>query len=51
MSVKNKLSPQEQLLFCAFQLDDEAAKDIDELKPEVAGMQLLKVQMNALPSF
>lgn len=35
------------LLFCAFQFDDEAAKDIDELKPEVAGMQLLKVQMNA----
>lgn len=35
------------LLFCAFQFDDEAAKDIDELKPEVAGMQLLKAQMNA----
>jgi len=35
------------LLFCAFQFDEEAAKDIDELKPEVAGMQLLKVQMNA----
>jgi len=35
------------LLFCAFQFDDEAAKDIDELKPEIAGMQLLKVQMNA----
>ena len=35
------------LLFCAFQFDDEAAKDIDELKPGVAGMQLLKVQMNA----
>ena len=34
------------LLFCAFQFDDEAAKDIDELKPEIAGMQLLKVQMN-----
>jgi len=47
VSVKNKLSPQEQLLFCAFQFDDEAAKDIDELKPGVAGMQLLKVQMNA----
>lgn len=35
------------LLFCAFQFDDEAAKDIDELKPGVAGMRLLKVQMNA----
>ncbi|MDY6856768.1 MAG: hypothetical protein SWO11_19075 [Thermodesulfobacteriota bacterium] len=35
------------LLFCVFQFDDEAAKDIDELKPEIAGMQLLKVQMNA----
>jgi len=35
------------LLFCAFQFDEEAAKDIDELKPEVAGMQLLKAQMNA----
>lgn len=35
------------LLFCAFQFDEEAAKDIDELKPEVAGMRLLKVQMNA----
>jgi len=35
------------LLFCAFQFDDEAAKDIDELKSEIAGMQLLKVQMNA----
>jgi adenine-specific DNA-methyltransferase len=35
------------LLFCAFQFDDEAAKDIDELKPEATGMQLLKAQMNA----
>jgi adenine-specific DNA-methyltransferase len=35
------------LLFCAFQFDEEAAKDIDELKPEQTGMQLLKVQMNA----
>jgi len=35
------------LLFCAFQFDEEAAKDIDALKPEVAGMQLLKAQMNA----
>lgn len=37
----------EILLFCAFQFDEEAAKDIDELKPEITGMQLLKVQMNA----
>ncbi len=37
----------DMLLFCAFQFDNEAAKDIDELKPEVAGMQLLKAQMNA----
>jgi len=35
------------LLFCAFQFDEEAAKDIDEMKPDIAGMQLLKVQMNA----
>lgn len=35
------------LLFAAFQFDDEAAKDIDELKPEITGIQLLKVQMNA----
>ncbi|PAV11312.1 DNA methylase [Methanosarcina spelaei] len=35
------------LLFCAFQFEEEAAKDIDELKPEIAGMQLLKAQMNA----
>jgi adenine-specific DNA-methyltransferase len=35
------------LLFCTFQFDEEAAKDIDELKPEQTGMQLLKVQMNA----
>lgn len=35
------------LLFCAFQFDEEAAKDIDELIPEIAGMQLLKAQMNA----
>ena len=37
----------DMLLFCAFQFDDEAAKDIDELTPEIAGMQLLKAQMNA----
>ena len=35
------------LLFCAFQFDEEAAKDIDELTPDKAGMQLLKAQMNA----
>jgi len=37
----------EILLFCAFQFDEEAAKDIDELTPTIAGMQLLKAQMNA----
>lgn len=35
------------LLFCAFQFDEEAAKDIDELTPAIAGMQLIKAQMNA----
>jgi adenine-specific DNA-methyltransferase len=35
------------LIFAAFQFDPEAAKDIDEMKPELAGMQFLKVQMNA----
>lgn len=35
------------LLFCAFQFDEEAAKDIDELPQSATGMQLLKVQMNA----
>tara|TARA_Y100001968_G_scaffold326093_1_gene368499 strand:+ start:755 stop:3238 length:2484 start_codon:yes stop_codon:yes gene_type:complete len=34
------------LLFCAFHFDEEAAKDIDELTPDKAGMQLLKIQMN-----
>ena len=37
----------DMLLFCAFQFDDEAAKDIDELTPNIAGMQLIKAQMNA----
>lgn len=37
----------DMLLFCAFQFDDEAAKDIDELTPEITGMQLLKAHMNA----
>ncbi len=42
------LSPRpEILIFAAFQFDPEAAKDIDELSPSMAGMQLLKVQMNA----
>jgi adenine-specific DNA-methyltransferase len=30
------------LLFCAFQFDEEAVKDIDELTPEITGMHLLK---------
>jgi len=37
----------DMLLFCAFQFDEEAAKDIDELTPAIAGLQLLKAQMNA----
>lgn len=35
------------LIFAAFQFDPEAAKDIDEMKAELAGMQFLKVQMNS----
>ncbi len=43
-----QLVPRPKLLvFAAFQFDPEAAKDIDEMKPELAGMQFLKVQMNA----
>jgi adenine-specific DNA-methyltransferase len=43
-----RLVPKPKLLvFAAFQFDPEAAKDIDEMKPELAGMQFLKVQMNA----
>ena len=34
------------LLFCAFQFDPEAGKDIDELTPKITGMQLLRVNMN-----
>ena len=34
------------LLFLAFRFDPEAAKDIDELPPEKAGMQLLRAEMN-----
>ena len=42
------LEPRPRLLvFAAFQFDPEAAKDIDETKSELAGMQFLKVQMNA----
>lgn len=37
----------DMLLFFAFHFDEKAAQDIDDLKPELAGMQLLKVQMNA----
>jgi adenine-specific DNA-methyltransferase len=44
----HRLVPRPKLLiFAAFQFDPEAAKDIDEMKPELAGMQFLKVQMNA----
>ena len=43
-----QLIPKPKLLvFAAFQFDPEAAKDIDQMKPELAGMQFLKVQMNA----
>jgi adenine-specific DNA-methyltransferase len=35
------------LVFATFQFDPEAAKDIDGVKPELTGMQFLKVQMNA----
>ena len=41
-----RLIKPEILLFCAFQFDGEAAKDIDELTPERAGMQLLRASMN-----
>ncbi len=43
-----KLNPKPKLLiFAAFQFDPEAAKDIYEMKTELAGMQFLKVQMNS----
>jgi adenine-specific DNA-methyltransferase len=43
-----QLEPRPKLLvFAAFQFDPEAAKDIDQMKPELSGMQFLKVQMNA----
>jgi adenine-specific DNA-methyltransferase len=35
------------ILFCAFQFDEEAAKDIDETNEDLIGFKLLKVQMNA----
>ena len=34
------------LLFCAFQFDEEAAKDIDETSEKLIGFKLLKAQMN-----
>ncbi len=34
------------LLFCAFQFDDEAAKDIDETPEKLVGFKLLKALMN-----
>ena len=35
------------LLFCALQFDEEAAKDIDEMNPEITNCIFLKAQMNA----
>ncbi|MDP2682347.1 MAG: DNA methyltransferase [Deltaproteobacteria bacterium] len=35
------------LLFCALQFDEEAAKDIDEMNPEITKTVFLKAQMNA----
>lgn len=35
------------LLFCALQFDEEAAKDIDEMNPEITRTVFLKAQMNA----
>jgi adenine-specific DNA-methyltransferase len=37
----------QMILFCAFQFDEEAAKDIDETNENLIGFKLLKVQMNA----
>jgi len=34
------------LLFCAFQFDEEAAKDIDETSEKLVGFKLLKAHMN-----
>ena len=42
------LNPRPDLLvFAAFQFDSEAAKDIDEMDPALAGVQFLKAEMNA----
>ncbi|MFK7949038.1 MAG: site-specific DNA-methyltransferase, partial [Saprospiraceae bacterium] len=41
----NYLKP-DILLFCAFQFDEEAAKDIDEMPEHLVGFKLLKAQMN-----
>ena len=42
------LNPEPELLvFAAFQFDPEAAKDIDEMDPALAGVHFLKAQMNA----
>jgi adenine-specific DNA-methyltransferase len=41
-----RLLKPDMLLFCAFQFDEEAAKDIDELIPSIAGMTLIKAKMN-----
>ncbi|HWR32192.1 MAG TPA: DNA methyltransferase, partial [Chitinophagaceae bacterium] len=35
------------LLFCSLQFDEEAAKDIDEMNPEITKCLFLKAQMNA----
>jgi len=35
------------ILFCALQFDEEAAKDIDEMNPEITRCLFLKAQMNA----
>lgn len=35
------------ILFCALQFDEEAAKDIDEMNPEITKCLFLKAQMNA----
>lgn len=34
------------LIFCAFQFDNEASKDIDETPEKLVGFKLLKAQMN-----
>ncbi len=41
-----KLLKPDILLFCAFQFDEEAAKDIDETPEKLVGFKLLKAQMN-----